>query len=239
MLAALLQFLGHRCHTQRPLLVEQTQERRLHAAFRLAGRQLQDAQVLLGRSLRLLLPQQVVGQAEAAGGKQIGPIAVIGEGSRLADQPVDDVPVVDPVLAPAPQARQLLHLLLGIPDLDPLGVQAGFDPLTDEPAGDGVDVARYVDGAASVHPHLQSFARLQTPPGQGSQQGQFLGQAGGSAGIGLLEHLLQERLVSLPAGEVPAAPQHQRLVQGPLELVMALLGVAVFMALAGLDGLGL
>jgi hypothetical protein len=59
------------------------------------------------------------------------------------------------------------------------------------------------------------------------------------AGIGLLEQLSQEHLVSVPAGEVPAAPQHQGLVQGPLELVMALLDVAVLMALASLDGLGL
>jgi len=99
----LAEFLSHRRQAQGPLLVEQSPQRCLDAAFALVGRQLQDAQVLLGSPLRLLLPQQVVGQAEAAGGEQVGPVAVIGKGPRLADQPVDDVSVHDLVLALAPQ----------------------------------------------------------------------------------------------------------------------------------------
>ncbi|HVV71227.1 MAG TPA: hypothetical protein VHI52_06985, partial [Verrucomicrobiae bacterium] len=165
-----MQLFGHRRHAQRSLLIQQPHQRRLHAALRLAGGQLQDAQVLLGGPLGCPLPQQVVSQAETAGGEQVGPVPVIGKGPGLADQPVDDVPVVDPVLAPAPQPGQLLHLLLGVPDLDPLGVQAGLDPLPDEPAGHRVDVTRHMDRAAGVHPHLESLARLQTPPGQGLQQ---------------------------------------------------------------------
>jgi len=156
--------------------------------------------------LGLLLEQQVVSQAKAAGGEQVGPVAVIGKGPWLADQPVDDVAIVDLVLALTPQARQLLHLLLGVPDLEPLGIEAGLDPFADEPTGDGVDVADHVDGAAAVHPHLQPLARLQAASGQGPQQGQFFGQTGSSTGIGLLEQLPQECLVSVPAGEVSAAP---------------------------------
>ena len=96
-----------------------------------------------------------------------------------------------------------------------------------------------MDGAATVHPHLEPLARLQTPLGQGPQPGQFFSQADLPSGIGLLEALPQKRLIGIPAGEVPAAPQHQRLLQGSLELTMALLDVAVLMALACLDGLGL
>jgi hypothetical protein len=99
----LAEFLGHRRQAQGPLLVEQSPQHGLDAAFTLVGCQLQDAQVLLGGPLRLLLPQQVVGLAEAAGGEQVGPVAVIGKGSRLADQPVDDVSVLNLVLALAPQ----------------------------------------------------------------------------------------------------------------------------------------
>jgi hypothetical protein len=166
-----VQFLGHRRHAQRPLLIQQAAQHRLDAALGLAGGQLQDAQVLLGGPLWLLLPQHVVGQAEAAAGEQVGPVAVIRKGPRLADQPVDDVPIVDLVLASASQTGQLFHLPLGVPDLDPLGIQAGLHPLADEPARHRVDVARHVDGAAGVHPHLQPFARLQTPGRQGPQQG--------------------------------------------------------------------
>ena len=96
-----------------------------------------------------------------------------------------------------------------------------------------------MNSAAGVHPHLQPLARLQTPLRQGLKPGQFFSQADLPSGIGLLEPLPQKLLIGVPAGEVPAAPQHQRLVQGSLELTMALLGVAVLMTFARLDGLSL
>jgi hypothetical protein len=76
-------------------------------------------------------------------------------------------------------------------------------------------------------------------PRQRSQQGPLLGQAGRPAGVLVVEHPPQERRVVLPAGEVPAAPQHQRLVHGGLEAVVALLHVAVLVALARPDRLPL
>jgi hypothetical protein len=51
------------------------------------------------------------------------------------------------------------------------------------------------------------------------------------------QQLLEEGGVAVAAGEVPAAPQHQGLIQCLLEAVVPLLHVAVFVALAGLDGL--
>ncbi len=212
---------------------------RLHAALALAGRQLQDAQVLLGGPPGLLHEQHVVGGAEAAAGEQVGLVAVVREGPGLADQPVDDVAVRDLVLAATPQPGQPLDLLLAEPDLDPLGVQAGLHPLADEPARHRVDVARHADGAAGVHTHLQPLARLQPTRRQGLQQGQFLGQASQPPGVALLEELPQEGLVSLAAGKVAAATQQQGLIQGSLELAVALFHVAVLVTLAGLDGLGL
>ena len=101
--APLAKFLGHRHQAHGPLLVEQSPQHGLDAAFALVGRQLQDAQILLDGPLRLLLLQQVVSQAEAAGGEQVGPVAVIGKGPWLAEQPVDDVPVRNLVFALAPQ----------------------------------------------------------------------------------------------------------------------------------------
>jgi len=199
----------------------------------------QDAQVLLRRPRRLLLVQRVVGQAELAGGEQVGPVAVVGEGPRLADQPIDHVPVLHPVLAPAPQSRQRLGQPLGVPHLDPFGVQPGLDPLADQPAGHGVGVALDVDRTAAVHPHPQPLARLQPPGGQRPQQRQFLGQPPLPVGVELPEQLPQERLVGGSAREVAAAPQHQGLVQGPLELPVALLDVAVLMGLGRLDRLPL
>jgi hypothetical protein len=197
----------------------------------------QDAQVLLGRSLRLLHQQRVVGQAEADGREQVSSVAVVGERSRLADQPVDDVPVGDPVLATTPQTRQFFDAPLGVPHLDPLGVDPGLDPFADEPAGHRVGVALDVAGAAAIHPHLLPLARLQTPSRQRSQQRHLLSQPLPPVGVALLEQVPQERLVGGPTVEVAAAPQQQRLFQGSLELVMTLLDVAVLVGLCRLDGL--
>lgn len=106
--------------------IEQSDQRCRHLCLALACRQVQDAQVLLGRPRRLPLHEQVVGHAEATAGEQIRPIAVVREGSRLAHQPVNDVPVVDTVLAASAQTRQRLQQLLAVPHFDPLGVQTGL-----------------------------------------------------------------------------------------------------------------
>lgn len=113
--------------TARP---EQLLQNGLDPRLALPRRQVQDAQVFLGRPLRMLLDQPVIDKAEATRREQVIPIAVVGKRSRLTHQPVDDVPVVDAVVAPATQARQTLDLPLGIPDLDVVGVQAGLDPFT-------------------------------------------------------------------------------------------------------------
>jgi hypothetical protein len=118
-----------------PARVEQASQRRLHTHLTLLRRQVQNPQVLLGRPLRPLLKEQVVSHAEAAAGEQVRSVTVVGERPRLAHQPVDDVPVLDAVLAPSPQSRQFLHPLLTVVDLDPLGVKSGLHSLADQPAG--------------------------------------------------------------------------------------------------------
>jgi hypothetical protein len=55
-----------------------------------------------------------------------------------------------------------------------------------------------------------------------------------------LDHdLAEELLVHLSIVEVAAAAEHQRLIDGGLESVMALLGISILMGLAGVDGLSL
>jgi len=187
----------------------------------------------------VLLDQAVVGQAKAARREQLVAVAIAGERPRLAHQPVDDVPVGDPVLAPATQARQVLDQVLGVPDLDVVGEKPRLHPFPDQPAGHRVGVAADVDGAATIHPHREALAGVEALPRQRPQQGQLLDQPRLPAPIALHEQLLQERLVSRPADEVPAAAQHQRLVQRPLELPVALLHVAVLMRLRRVDRLAL
>jgi hypothetical protein len=222
---------------QRAALVNQGGQRRLHAGLALAGRQPQDEQVLPGRPRRLSFHEQVVGQAEAAGGEQVGLVLVLGEGAGLADQPADNVPVVDPVPVPAAQPRQPLHQALAVEHLDGLGADTSLDPLADQPRRHRVGVAFDPDGAARCHLDLLALERLQPARRQGPQQGTLLGQTVRPVGVALLAQLPQELLVGRPAVEVAAAAQQQGLLQGPLEAVVALLAVAILVGLAGLDGL--
>jgi hypothetical protein len=149
------------------------------------------------------------------------------------------VPVVDAVLAPAAQARQALDEALAVPDLDVVGVQAGLDPLADQAARHRVGVVADVDGAPRIHPHADAPAGVEPPGRQRPQHGQLLRQPCLPALIPLGEQLPQERFVGRPAGEIAAAAQHQRLVQRPLELAVALLHVAVLVRLRRVDGLAL
>ena len=61
------------------------------------------------------------------------------------------MPVVDAVLAAAPQPRHALHALVGVVHLDPIGVLAHLDPVNSPRSGrswhnaPGVEVARDVD----------------------------------------------------------------------------------------------
>ena len=126
-----MQLLGNDRHTERPPLIQQPGQHRLHAAFRLPSRQVQDPQVLLGRSLGLLLQEYVIGQAETARRKQIGLVPVVCKRSGFADQPLDHMAVFNAVLVATSQAGQRLHQLLPVPDFDPLGVLPGFHPLPD------------------------------------------------------------------------------------------------------------
>jgi hypothetical protein len=187
----------------------------------------------------MLLDQPVVDQAEATRWEQVVAVAIVGERPRLAHQPVDDVPVGDAVLAPAAQAGQAFDQTLGVPDLDVVRVQAGLDPFADQPAGHRVGVAAEVDGAAGIHSHVDALIGVDTLGRQGPQQRQLLQQPCPPTLIPLGEQLPQERRVGRPIGEVAAAAQHQRLVQRPLELAMALLHVAVLVRLGRVDRLAL
>lgn len=109
----------------------------------------------------MLLDQPVIDQAEAAGWEQLLAVAVAGERPRLTHQPVDDMPVVDAMLASSTQSRQAFHKLLGVPDLEVVGMHTRLDPLADQAAGHRVGVAADMDGAAAIDTHRQALASIQ------------------------------------------------------------------------------
>ena len=141
--------------------------------------------------------QHVVGHAEAAGGEQVLPVAVVGERSRLAHQPVDDVPVVDPVLAASTQPRQLLHLLARTRPR-PARRTAGPPPAR---RSAGWAPSRRCPPRGSGCPYPPARAAACTPPDAvpaTARRRQFLGQPLPPARVQLRQQLRKKRLVVRP-----------------------------------------
>jgi len=227
----------HRVRRRRLVGGEYDAERGFHGRLTVTGRVEEQAQVFLVRPRRHPTSQHVVGDPERGRREQVVPVPVRRERPRLADQPVDHVPVVDPVLAAATQPRHLLHPRLRVPHLHVLGVQAHLDPLADQPARHRVRVLVHANRAPRRHRHRHPTRGLEPAPRQRTQVLHLLGQLHTPVRVPLLEQLAEERLVAPPAREVPAGAEHQLLVECPLEPVVPLLDVAVLVAAPGLDRL--
>lgn len=212
----------------------------IHRALVLLRRQVEDCQINFRRPLRPLFAQHVPGHAEPAGGKEILAVAVVLECARFAHQPVDDVTVIDAALPASPQAGHRFHPFLAIPDFQPLRIQARIDALPDEAAHDRIRVPVHANQAPCVHTQTAPLgAVLQAAPGKRQQDRAFGLQAFAAPRVGLVHDPLQKRFVGRLAGEIPAAPQHQRLVHGLLESMMALFDIAVLVGLPRLNPLAL
>jgi hypothetical protein len=142
------------------------------------SRVVQQRQVFLGLLAFVeLLPEAVVGQAEARGRKEVLAIGIAGEGSGLSHQRIDHVPVMHRVLVPTDQSRQRVGQHVRVPDLDAVGVEPGFHTLADQPAMDRVGTAVNVDQASRIDAarHLQTTG--QTDVGQVLQRRDLFGEA--------------------------------------------------------------
>jgi hypothetical protein len=131
------------------------------------GRVLQNSQVRAQRDLGFMfVSQPVVGDAKAAGGKEVFAITVILKGAGLAQQLVDDVPVIDGVLVTPHQPRQRVHVDARVPDFHTVGIQPSFDLLADQTAMHRVGIAVDVDQTPRVHTHRQAQATVLPLRGQ-------------------------------------------------------------------------
>jgi hypothetical protein len=218
-------------------LVEQEPQRLVHAAFSLPRGQEEDRQVVLDHTAGPPVLQQVVGHPEPAGGEHRIAVAVFLERPGLADQPVDDVAVLDAMLAPTPEPRQGVQFSGPVPDVEGLGPDVDIDLFADQSAGQRVGVAADVDRAPGIDPGLEPSGHLQPSGRQGGQDGHLLTETLLSVRIASGHEPLEERLIVASIGEIAAASEHQGLVDGLLEAVMTLLDVAILVGLPGLDRL--
>jgi hypothetical protein len=229
--------LGHRLGVGWAAVVEQEPQRLVHAAFSLVRGQEEDRQVILDRAAGPLVLQEVVSHPESAGGKHRIAVAVLLERSGLAHQPVDDVAVLDAMLAPASESRQSVDLSGPMPDVEGLGPDVNIHLFADQTARQRVGIAADMDRAPGIDPGLESPSHLQPASRQGRQHGHLLTKTLLSVGIASGHELLEEDLIVASTGEIATASEHQGLVDGLLKAVMTLLDVAILVGLSRLDRL--
>ena len=229
--------LGHRFGVRRLGSVEQEPQRLVHAAFSFPRRQQKDRQVVLDHAAGPPILQHVVGHPEPAGGEHRVAVAVLLERPGLADQPVDDVAVLDAMSAPTSEPRQGVQLPGPVPDVEGLGPDVDVDLLADQSAGQRVGVAADMDRAARIDPGFEPPGHLQPASRQRRQHGRLLMKTLPSVGVASGHELLEEQLIVASAGEIAASTKHQGLVDRLLETVMTLFDVAVLVGLSRLDRL--
>ncbi len=220
---------------ERLLAVDQHPQRVLHGGLALPRRQMQDLQIFPVGTRRQRFVELVISHAEAAAGEQRFPVAVVGQGSRLAHQRVDHMTIVDVLLAAPTQTRQRLNQLLAVPDFQVVQVDAHLDPFADQTAMHRIDVVLHVDQTAARHRHVQSSAHFQPPRRQRPQPRLLLGQPRCPARVPLPPHVFEKRRVRFPTGKVSTAAQQQRLVHRLFEMPMRRLDIAVLVGLPRLN----
>jgi hypothetical protein len=159
--------LGHRLGIGRLASVEQEPQRLVNAALSFLGRQVEDRQVVLDRAAGPPVLQEVVGHPESAGGEHRIAVAVLLERPGLAHQPVDDVAVLDAMLAPASESRQGVDLSGPMPDVEGFGPDVNIHLFADQTTGQRVGVAADMDRAPAIDPGLESPSHLQPASRQG------------------------------------------------------------------------
>jgi len=145
------------------------------------------------------------------------------------------VPVVDPLLAPAPQPRHPLDELVRVVDFHHVRVLVDVHSMAHKTRRHRVGLAVDPDRAPLAHPHRVARVGRHPLRRQRPQVGALEGQLRLDLPVELGHHLLDEGGVGLHAREVAAASQHQGLGQRALQPVVALLHRPVLVRLPGAD----
>jgi len=199
--------LFDRCRVNRPAFFEQALDRRFHARLALPGSQVEDLQVFTARAGWSACQKFIIGHTETDAGEQVISPTVVLESARLADQAVDDMPVVDAMFVLAVQTWQTLGAALGVPDFKMLGKDAHRDLLADQPTGHAVGVLPDGDRARTANLCLDGAEEGERLGRKCAQRFAFLLEPLAATGVFLLERAVEKRLVVFSIGEVAAAAE--------------------------------
>jgi len=170
------QFLDGLRRKRRVLVAGELRQGSFDKLLALGRRQFENLQILFGgRPLRQSQRQFVEGDAEVGRREERRPIAIMGQGARLSQQSVDDVAVVDFLLAAAHQPRQGLHQLIAQVHFQRRLAEENLHLPPDQSAVNRIEVRADVDQARRRHAHLQTNGRLELDARQRTKRRQFRG----------------------------------------------------------------
>jgi len=213
---------ANRLRRDRPVLRDRQPQGVLHGVLAVAGGQLQNLQVLASCHTGSVIAEQlIVGDAKMAGGEHVRVILVVGQRPWLPHQRVDHVPVIDGVFAVARQTRHLLDFTARAPDFDHLGVDHHVDLQADQPAGNRVGIPLDLNRAAAADlDPADALPVIELAGRQLAQAGLFLSEFFGTPRVPLVDPMRQKLLVLFAAGEISAAAQQQRLIDGRFQVAV-------------------
>jgi hypothetical protein len=193
------------CRVDGPPLLQEMLNGALDGRLALPGRQIENGQVFPAGPGRSADTQFVIGHAKTYARKEIVPPTVVLEGTRLTNQTVDYMPVIDLVFFFAMQAWEPLGTSLGIPDFQMLGKNTDSDFLANKPTGYTVGIVFHANRARTANSHLDRVEKGQRFGWKGAEGLAFLPETLVATGVFLAKNFVEESLVVLAAGEIPAA----------------------------------
>jgi hypothetical protein len=196
--------------------------------------------LLIGHLLGVSRLQQVVSDPKLTGRKHLFTVAVVPERSRLTNQRINHMPIVDRLSVLPNQPRHGLHVVALMHHDDLLGSNPHIDLRIDQPTRNRVGVGAHLDRAARANAEAtQHIVRVEPIVGQLVQRHLLFAETFAAIGVGLCDDLFNEGQVVIAADEVAAATQQQPLLDPVLDVSVRRFDIAVLVGTAGVGSLRL
>jgi hypothetical protein len=217
------------CDVDRLARVDRQPQCVLHRVLAFAGCNRQDFQIFTGSDLRTVsCNKQVVSHAKMAGRKHVFAILVVFECTRLTQQRIDHMAIVDRGSTDARQPGHPLNQVAMVRDIDPFGMDGDIDFLADQPTWNGVAIATNLDRTATANTNAaKRFVASDLVIRQRSKLLLFDGESIGPCQISFGDHLFDKGHVVVAAFEVTAAAEQQSLIDRVLDVAVQGFDVAV------------
>ncbi len=178
------------------------------------SRQLQNLYIhFVGHFLRVVFSQHVPCYPKPAGGKHFLTVSVVCEGTRLANQRIDDMAIIDRSLMFSDQSRHDLDDMSLMSHCDLFGGHTHVNRLTNQPTGDRIRIGAHLNRAAFSNSHArQHIVGVEAFGGQAAEARTLLGESFSPIGVGSENDLFHETHVLFAAGKVTTATEQQRLI---------------------------